>query len=157
MAHTGARAQEFLADLKQKTEARFREENESCWNSAHLRRRGAPSWSRGTSATGPRSSAPRSTISTKRRCGRISRWSAWSPGCSRWSSRLYGIRVTEERGVPVWDPRRPLLTTSTTRDGELLGGFYADWYPRENKRGGAWMDALITGGPADGGSSRTWA
>jgi len=63
--------------------------------------------------------------------------------------RLYGIRVTEKAGAPVWDPEVRYYRIHD-ENGVLLGGFYADWYPRENKRGGAWMDALITGGPADG-------
>ncbi len=56
----------------------------------------------------------------------------------------------EEPGVPVWDPQVKYYNVYD-EDGAFLGAFYADWYPRENKRGGAWMDALITGGPgADG-------
>ena len=54
--------------------------------------------------------------------------------------RLYGIRVEEETGVPVWDPAVHYYNVRD-EDGVFLGGFYADWYPRENKRGGAWMDA----------------
>jgi oligopeptidase A len=55
--------------------------------------------------------------------------------------------VSEEPGVPVWDPQVRYYNV-LDENGAFLGGFYADWYPRENKRGGAWMDALITGGPA---------
>jgi oligopeptidase A len=60
--------------------------------------------------------------------------------------RLYGIFITELDGVPCWDPQVKYYKI-TDQDGSLLGYFYADWYPRENKRSGAWMDFLITGGP----------
>ena len=62
--------------------------------------------------------------------------------------RLYGIRVVEKPGAPVWDPEVKYYEIhDENRPGgqTLLGAFYADWYPRENKRGGAWMDSFITG------------
>ena len=58
--------------------------------------------------------------------------------------RLYGIRVTERKGVPVWHPSVQYYEIHD-QDGSFLGAFYADWHPRETKRGGAWMDAFLTG------------
>src|SRR5207245_851259 len=52
----------------------------------------------------------------------------------------------QEPGVPVWDGQVRCYSMHD-ENGVFLGGFYADWYPRENKRGGAWMDSIITGGP----------
>jgi oligopeptidase A len=62
--------------------------------------------------------------------------------------RLFGIRVEEEKNVPAWDPAVRSYGVYDAKSNQHLGSFYTDWYPRENKRGGAWMDALIAGDPA---------
>jgi oligopeptidase A len=66
------------------------------------------------------------------------------------AQRLYGIKVVGVEGVPVWN-RDVQFYEIRDADGSLLGGFYTDFYPREDKRGGAWSGSLITGGPLYGG------
>jgi oligopeptidase A len=58
--------------------------------------------------------------------------------------KLYGIRVKRREGVPLWHEDVRYYEVHD-RDGVLLGAFYADWFPRESKRDGAWMEAFITG------------
>ena len=60
--------------------------------------------------------------------------------------KLYGIRVETVEDVPVWDPLVTYYSISDS-DGRALGSFYADFFPRENKRDGAWMDSFITAEP----------
>jgi len=66
--------------------------------------------------------------------------------------RVFGIQVTElpEGTVEVWHPDVKFYEVRDASNRHI-GSFYADWHPRESKRGGAWMNYLITGGPqADG-------
>jgi oligopeptidase A len=58
--------------------------------------------------------------------------------------RLYGIRVKRVEGVPLWHKDVRYYEVHD-RDDVLLGAFYADWFPRESKRDGAWMEGFITG------------
>jgi oligopeptidase A len=62
------------------------------------------------------------------------------------AERLYGVQIKQLSGFPVWDPN---VTTYEIRDeaGARLGIFHVDLYPRENKRGGAWMHGLLAAVP----------
>ncbi len=148
MAHTGSRALEFLEDLKVKTERRFREENEELLAFRRsIEGADAPElapWDVGYYAEKQRAALYSFDEEALRPYFPLE---SVVDGLWNLVNRLYGIRVSEELNVPAWDAQVKFYNIHD-ETGAHLGGFYADWYPRENKRGGAWMDALITGGPS---------
>ncbi len=65
--------------------------------------------------------------------------------------RLFGVTVAPVPDADVWH-ESVRTYAATGEDGTELGTFYTDWFPRESKRDGAWMNGLVDGGPRpDGG------
>ncbi len=67
--------------------------------------------------------------------------------------RVFGACAVEQPAgaAEVWHPEVKFYELRDEATGRHLGSFYADWHPRESKRGGAWMNYLLTGEPqADG-------
>jgi len=56
---------------------------------------------------------------------------------------LYGIEFRERKDLPVYHPDVRTFDVFG-EDGKQIGLFYADYFQRDAKRGGAWMDAFVS-------------
>ena len=143
MAHTGDTAQKFLDDLRVRTEPRFKEENAALEAFAG---KALEPWDVGYWGEKQRAALYDFDEEALRPYFSLQNVVA---GMFEIFGRIFGIRVEPETGVPVWDAEVKCYAIRDAATNANLGSFYADWYPRENKRGGAWMDSLITGNPSE--------
>ncbi len=145
MAHTGTDAQRFLDSLQAKTQRHFERENRELaeW-AGTIGYDSIKPWDVGYLAEKQRLALYDFDEEELRPYFPLEQVMA---GMFDIFSRLLGIQMVPEPGVEGWDSEVRYFRVEDASSGLLLGGFYTDWYPRENKRGGAWMDALVTGNP----------
>ena len=58
------------------------------------------------------------------------------------ANKLYGITFKERHDIPVYQPDVRVFEVFD-QDGASLALFYADYFKRDNKDGGAWMSAFV--------------
>ncbi|MCK6546738.1 DUF493 family protein [Myxococcota bacterium] len=151
MAKDGARARAFVHDLTEKTRASFLEENEALLKyRRELEGPLAPElqpWDVGYYAEKQRQALYDFDEEELRPYFSVERVMT---GLFEIATKLYGIQIRARTDMPVWSPA---VTAWDIVDeaGTHLCSFYSDLFPREEKRGGAWMNGLITGGPRASG------
>jgi peptidyl-dipeptidase Dcp len=59
------------------------------------------------------------------------------------ATQLYGITFKERKDIPVWQEDVRVFEV-TDANGQRLALWYGDYFKRDNKNGGAWMDSLVT-------------
>lgn len=147
MAKTGGAARHFVEDLRVRTEKFFAQETEELRAFAAARGHEGPleGWDVSYWAEKQRHALYEFDEEELRPYFGLE---AVLRGMFELTERLYGIRVEPTDELPTWHPD---VRTYRVLDGDrLLGCFYADLHPREEKRGGAWMNALVTGLPSAG-------
>ncbi|HET8714962.1 MAG TPA: M3 family metallopeptidase, partial [Holophagaceae bacterium] len=58
------------------------------------------------------------------------------------ANQLYGLTFKERHDLPVYQPDVRVFEVFD-KDGKHLALFYCDYFKRDNKNGGAWMDNLV--------------
>jgi len=59
------------------------------------------------------------------------------------ATRLYGVTFTERPDLTAWNPEARVFEVAD-EDGSPVGLYIADFYTRDSKRGGAWMNSLVS-------------
>lgn len=58
------------------------------------------------------------------------------------ANQMYGITFKKRTDIPTWN-KDVKVYELFDKDGSKLGLFYADYFKRDNKSGGAWMDNFV--------------
>ena len=58
------------------------------------------------------------------------------------ANRLYGLTFKERKDIPVYNPDVRVFEV-VDKDGSTVGLMYFDYFKRDNKAGGAWMDNFV--------------
>jgi len=64
--------------------------------------------------------------------------------------RVFGLSIREREIAEVWHEDVRFFDVAD-EDGRCIGAFYGDFFPRKEKRQGAWMNHFITGRPTEDG------
>jgi oligopeptidase A len=143
MAKEGAKAQAFLEDLRDKTQAGFERENDEL---IRFRRElegedaaAIEPWDTAYYAEKQRQAKYDFNEEELRPYFPLERV---LDGLFATAQALYEVKIVERDAV-VWDPEVKSYGIED-RDGTTIAAFYVDLFPRENKRGGAWMNSLIS-------------
>lgn len=65
------------------------------------------------------------------------------------ATKLYGIQFMEKKDLPKYHPDARVFEV-TEKNGVHIGILYVDYFPRESKRGGAWMNTFRSHWVVDG-------
>ncbi len=57
-------------------------------------------------------------------------------------NKLYGVTFTQRDDIPTYADNIRVYEVADA-NGEVLGLFYGDWFTRDGKRGGAWMNSFV--------------
>lgn len=58
------------------------------------------------------------------------------------ANKLYGLTFKERKDLPIYQQDVRVFAV-LEENGDTLGLFYADYFKRDNKNGGAWMDNMV--------------
>ena len=145
MAKQGDRAEAFVEDLRERTQAAFERENRELAEFAGIK---LEPWDIAYYAEKQRKALYDFDEEELRPYFPLDRVMA---GMFEIVERLYRVQI-REREAPVWDDAVRAYELLDAQ-GNTFALFYVDLFPRENKRGGAWMHPMISAVVDSGQSS----